>query len=404
VARRRRSRGAPGLAGAAALAAALAFGWLALGRAPRATQVAAAPARAGVPAGPGKQRVGTGKPPRPPNQGAALAGPFGSLAACEAAVRGKPHRAKGAPPRIGTWNIRWFPRGSAKGDDPDRRTDVAWLACAIASLEVDVLAMQEIVQDPQGRAALLDLQARLDARTGGRWQAHADACPGSGRQHVGLLFDASRVELDDAREIAALNPGDGACALNLRPGFGARARFGDGTQVDIVTLHLDSGLTPRDHDHRVQSWDALRGVVAAGKGSAGVIVLGDFNTMGCKQCEPKLDAQSEVADLDARIETSGLRRLSPAAGHVCSHYYDGHAGLLDHVLVTTAGSRSLAERARLEVHGVCEALACEKPARGARPDALERLSDHCPLVVQLEPARGAHADAKRPARPVTAHP
>ena len=48
--------------------------------------------------------------------------------------------------RIGTWNVRWFPDG-VPGVAPERRrnpTNIEWLACAIAYINVDVLGMQEI--------------------------------------------------------------------------------------------------------------------------------------------------------------------------------------------------------------------------------------------------------------------
>ena len=63
---------------------------------------------------------------------------FHSLAQCEAALRARPPRARSAPVRIGSWNIRWFPRGTRHGKNPEQRTDLRWLACAIVSLEVDV--------------------------------------------------------------------------------------------------------------------------------------------------------------------------------------------------------------------------------------------------------------------------
>ena len=142
---------------------------------------------------------------------------FRSGPECEHAWRTRSRRAATAAPRIGTWNLRWFPRGTASGRDPERRTDVAWLACAIASLEVDLLAIQEVVQDVEGRAALLDLGERLDQLTGGQWRSELDDCSGSGRQHVGFLFDARRVALVGAQAIDALNPGRSGCDRSLRP-------------------------------------------------------------------------------------------------------------------------------------------------------------------------------------------
>ena len=49
-------------------------------------------------------------------------------------------------------------------------------------------------------------------------------------------------------------------------------------------------------------------------------------------------------------------------------------------------ARQMAELAApvpLRAEGACRALECGRPARGASPASLERLSDHCPLVLQL---------------------
>jgi endonuclease/exonuclease/phosphatase family metal-dependent hydrolase len=318
---------------------------------------------------------------------------FRSAAQCEAALRAHPRRAKDAAPRIGTWNLRWFPRGTASGHDPERRTDVPWLACAIASLDVDVLAVQEVVQDPEGRAALLDMSARLDQLTGGRWRAELDECPGSGRQHVGLLYDASRVELQDAGAVAALNPGRSACDRNLRPGFGAHARFADGSAAQLIAVHLDSGTQAHDFGNRQRSVERLRDVLPVlreQRAARDMIVLGDFNTMGCAQCEPASSAADEIAAFDAQLAAANLQRVPGAQAPLCSEYYRGHAGLLDHVLITRDADPRW-RHAEVQSFGACAALACAAPPRGQRIEAFERLSDHCPLVLALPPAPASAA-------------
>jgi hypothetical protein len=131
-----------------------------------------------------------------------------------------PSRPRG--PRIGTWNLRWFPRGTARGNDPERRTDVAWLACAIAELDVDVLAVQEVLDDPEARSAALALTARLDRLTGGRFKLGLDECKGSGRQHVGFLWNSKVVDIEQIEPLAALNPGKSACGC-LRTRASTRA-------------------------------------------------------------------------------------------------------------------------------------------------------------------------------------
>lgn len=319
---------------------------------------------------------------------------FRSALACERALRERSRRRAGAAPRVGTWNLRWFPRGTARGSDQERRTDVRWMACAIASLEVDVLAVQEVLHDAEGRAALLDLRAGLDALTGGRWRAELDPCS-EGRQHVGLLYDERAVTLRGVQAVAALNPGRSACDRNLRPGLAAQARFADGSRALLIAVHLDSGVTPRDHDNRRRSVERLGAALTAlqpRERARDVIVLGDFNTMGCRDCVPAVRAEDELASFDAALAGQQLKRLSAAAGAGCSQYYRGHAGLLDHVLV---GERSRWARASLQAFGPCAELACAAHSRTRAPAAFARLSDHCPLVAAARPATSARGRAAR---------
>lgn len=310
--------------------------------------------------------------------------PFESRDACEAVVRARPKQRAADPNRIASWNIRWFPDGAARGPGA-HATDLDWLACAIVALDVQVVAVQEIVQHVRGRAAMLDLLDRLDARTGGKWQHALDDCPGSGRQHVGFLWDATRVKVTGAEPVAALNPGAHACGKNLRPGYSVHARFVDGSDVHLVVVHFDSGVTARDYENRRTSLSRLS--VAARQltadGDPDVLVLGDFNTMGCKDCEPAIDPAADVAALDTSATAADMKRLDPDA--LCTEYHGSRPALLDHVLARGPGV--LAPDARVTVDGTCRDLGCRPLRRGEHPAALERLSDHCPLVIEL-PARG----------------
>lgn len=308
---------------------------------------------------------------------------FFSRAACQARLRAQPRRAERGP-RIGTWNIRWFPHG-AHAPGKGTPTDLDWLACAIASLDVDVLAVQEIVQDPAGRAALIDLRAKLDSLTGGTFREFLDDCTASRFQHVGFLYDARRVELRSPHVVAALNPGRSACDRSLRPGVAAYARFASGLDLHLLSVHLDSGTLSRDYGNRRESVAAMQRVAPALRrkhADADLLLLGDLNTMGCKQCQPSLTAQDELARLDAELAGLSLVRLSPRDDRACTHYHRGRPGLLDHV-VAASGMRALAAGARVEVHGPCRDLACGRAARGEQVAAWKHLSDHCPLIVEL---------------------
>ena len=107
-----------------------------------------------------------------------------------------------------------------------------------------------------------------------------------------------------------------------------------------------------------------------------VLVLGDYNTMG-KQDAPPVSAQEELVVLDREL-APGFRRLPMTPN--CTEYFEGKAGALDHVVVST-GMQEVAATAR--VTGYCAVAGCADRT-GPMPAAAERLSDHCPVVVEIQ--------------------
>ena len=275
--------------------------------------------------------------------------------------------------RIASWNLRWFPDGS--GDGPgDRATDVGWMACAIAALGSGVVAVQEVMLHARGLAAVQRLLGDLSRITGGRWRQVFDGCPRDGRQHVGFLYDAERVELADVQQLDAVNP-RGGCSGHLRPGLSASARIGE-QRLRLITVHLDSGTSARDLGNRESSLETLAS--ASGRGAApgrgSVLVLGDFNTMGAQGTS----AERELSRLDARFASAGMRRLRSDTR--CTEFSGRRTSRLD----LAVASDELAQRSAVQTQGVCAELGCRLP-RGPRPAALVRLSDHCPIVVDVRP-------------------
>jgi hypothetical protein len=65
----------------------------------------------------------------------------------------------------------------------------------------------------------------------------------------------------------------------------------------------------------------------------------------------------------------------------CSEYFDGKCGLLDHIIVT----RDMVEanNAAAIVSGYCAVLDGQ-PFGDAEPAASQKLSDHCPILVDIE--------------------
>jgi hypothetical protein len=159
--------------------------------------------------------------------------------------------------RVGAWNIRWFPRGCPSNRTcPEQTTDLPWLACTIAWMNVDVLAMQEILATADAEFSLNALRSELDRLTGGSWQVDQQACGGTSDQHIGFLWNGSRVallQLTDTWELngAATGPTGSACAGNLRPGRYALAH----TPIGKVQCVISTSMLTR---HSMRRWPRRR--------------------------------------------------------------------------------------------------------------------------------------------------
>ncbi len=81
----------------------------------------------------------------------------------------------------------------------------------------------------------------------------------------------------------------------------------------------------------------------------------------------------------ATVKAPGFTRITVEPP--CTEYYRGHGGWLDHVLV----SREMQEvpQAAARVTGYCAVKSCA-PIGDEKPAAYQQLSDHCPLVFQID--------------------
>lgn len=296
-----------------------------------------------------------------------------SRAACEAALPAH-HSHERA---VATWNLRWFPFGTApEHADSDHESDIRWMACVMAHLQADIIAVQEVLNNDAAQAAQKRLLSRLDELTGGRHRIVLDECAADS-QHVGFIYNAKRVQLLEEHVEASLNPGGSACRFRLRPGVSGRFRFLEADDVidelTIIAVHFDSGVTGRDHGNRLRSLQALRELTA--NADQQTLAIGDFNTMGSKgkSNSAQESAQEERDKLESR---SGLTRLVPQ--QPCTHYQRGHASELDHALVTA----SLGRKAHLTTWGPCAARQCQTLGKAFSAFS-EHVSDHCPLRVAL---------------------
>ncbi len=307
--------------------------------------------------------------------------------ACAAALaRGERAQHEPGRVRIGTWNVRWFPDGKPGKKPAEPGLDVAWLACAVAWLDVDVLVVQEFKTHPRAQERTAELLARLDAATGGRWRAELDRCPRPAGQHVGLLFDARRVSASRWQTYASLNPHGEACRDQLRPGFGAYLRFQSGLDLHVAAVHLKSGQKRRDYELRRRSFGGLGAALEHARRSVpddDFLFAGDFNSMGCARCSPPIAADSELTQIDQELTARGaaLRRVAGDPGF--SHCFGARPTLLDFFVAASLTELPAARNAT--VYGPCAAQRCQRldPQR-TRNAFAERLSDHCPVVVELD--------------------
>jgi predicted extracellular nuclease len=92
---------------------------------------------------------------------------------------------------------------------------------------------------------------------------------------------------------------------------------------------------------------------------------------------PPISGPEELAVFDREL-APGFRRLPMTPNG--TEYFEGKAGTLDH-LVASTGMQEVAATAR--VTGYCALAACAT-ITGAMPAASERLSDHCPVVVDIQ--------------------
>ena len=276
--------------------------------------------------------------------------------------------------------MHWFPDG-----EPGHReagAEVSWVACALGWLDADVIAVQEVKQSPSAEQALAALLTELNRLTKARYVARLDDCGSRVSQHVGLIWNETRVRASELETVAALNPHGTACENQLRPGLAARFKLPGGLDVTTVSAHFKSMADRHGFTLRGRSFAAIPDVlreVTAKAHDADFLLLGDLNTMGCEQCSPVVSAADEVRAVDRQLTAAGLRLVTAdAAG---TELYEGRSTLLDHAVVSAA-MRELSAGSQSHVVGACAAGARALTHRAAK-QVKRALSDHCPIVLDL---------------------
>ena len=292
--------------------------------------------------------------------------------------------------RVATFNIRNFPvEPPQEGQigsplSYSLETDQDELLEVLAGLRFEVLAVQEI-RDTAAFDALLE---RLSSATGGDWQARWSVNASGNEQHVGLVFDATRVALDDLREHPEVD-----VSGTLRPGLSAQlTSLVGGVDFRAMVVHLASGDSNKRRDLRATQVAAIATVMSAlaqETGEADAVVLGDMNTAG---------GDEELPALDAVMAEAALRR---AAGPMaCTAYWVKKStnplvrpSLLDQVYLGSFAERD--DEVPVLAGGHCAVHACERFE--SRDDAsggtFWDVSDHCPVYFEVRDEDRDEADA-----------
>lgn len=301
---------------------------------------------------------------------------WSSRAECEAVVNTGNRMPKESDKlRVATWNIRFFPDGNMDMSRSD--TDLAWLSCAIAWMNADIIALQEIRDTAEAKQAWESVLDGLEAYTGSEWAVDLQDCGALSVQHVGFLWNTDRLTLTDAEDLWQFNGkagnGDDPCTGSLRPGRYGYVKSAGGLDFHIISVHSDSGTNESDFTHRRAVVERIDSAVTPYLSEdSDVIILGDWNTMGTSS----LSAEDEIELMKNSINLVFLKAVPE-----CSEYYRGHAGLLDHIMVSK--NMSELETSSATAIGYCSSISCDRLDPDDMPLAYRSLSDHCPLFVDI---------------------
>ncbi len=300
---------------------------------------------------------------------------------CEELLAERPQVSR--PPRIGTWNVRFFP-DSVEGvqTKPDEATDVRWLACAVASLDVDILVVQEFKNHEVALQKQQELLDALNELTGGDWRLELDQCTPTELQHPGFLFDQTRVRGDNFRQLPSMNP-DPVCSNVVSPGFGAYFSIEGGPDFHLVAVHGATGATATQLEKRDQITASLEGVAQdalAINPDTDIVFAGDFNSVGCEDCDPVLSNEDENARMGEAVAGFEAPLTLLPNSETCTRVASDMPHI-DHVLAS-ASMTEVPKGSTVHVTGICEAIECDRQVNWLE-DAHDRLSDHCPLILDL---------------------
>lgn len=264
---------------------------------------------------------------------------------------------KQTPARItlGTFNMEWF--GDNSSDDHKSRTDAddALLAEVLRDTDADILAVQEI-ENPEALKRLLRLLPEYRFALGST----------GGKQRLGFLYRPP-VEIDSVQELAVIAVEAG----HTRAGLLVECRVGD-VHWQMLAVHLkatsraDSTPELEERSRTLRRLQVLQirlwadSVLEKTKEQK-VIILGDWNDSPRKK-QSTLDTLKSAA------------RLTFLTSDYMSCAYSGLPAI-DHIVMSDSALRDVLPGTLRTVN--FRAMLSDKE--------VQRVSDHCPVVVQISP-------------------
>ncbi len=277
---------------------------------------------------------------------------------------------------IGAYNIRNF--------DYDQRynitTDKKQLDLILKSLTVDVLSIEEINNTAEWEKFV---SSKLPG-----YETHVSRCGGAHGQHLGFLYNSSKVELLSFNEDLSISePGtDGICDAGSRPlAIGLFKIKASGQKFYGMTAHLKSGSETASMEKRSKQFQILKNIIQELRSKTGIRDFyfgGDLNTTEYINRGPDYKILTQI------IKDLGMVDL--AANLKCSAYYWGgtndgieNPSLLDHVVVSP-GLIKLKGSLSAKNHSHCQKVNCRIVPKKELGISYESVSDHCPVTALIQ--------------------
>jgi endonuclease/exonuclease/phosphatase family metal-dependent hydrolase len=282
---------------------------------------------------------------------------------------------------VGTFNIRFFPCNEdgemMKKYDIQMRyppkglpTDTTMLFNILKILDIEILGLQEIV-DP------VLFRAMAKRHLGNNFKFIY--APSNAWQKVGILFDASEVELVGEQTIyweVSLDKPD-----RLRPALGAYFKsIPDGFDFHVVNVHLKA--SPRGLGEREQQYARLQEILKhlpeRNEKDKDIILLGDFNNVSTKGTEEFLPVMKQ-----ADFQWLGANDTTFISGYWRPDWRKPvlKSSRIDQIFISREAIEECVSNS-IKVGGFCSAGV--DSISGEFPTHYQKISDHCPVFVSFK--------------------